>query len=122
MAENEIVKRKKSSNKLIAFLVILIIFILVGGFAYFEYMIFKIKAEGIAIGYERAAAAASQMGRPIPDSIFEEGNYRVEVKSILGASQTDITINVKDLYSNVTHYTLTRTINATAVVPENKKQ
>ena len=112
MAIDETPKKKKSSGKLIVFLIVIIILILVGGLGFFKYEFFKIKEEGIAIGYERAAAAAYQMGRPIPDSIFEEGSYRVEVKSIASQGQTQITVNVKDLYSNITHYTLTRQISS----------
>lgn len=108
------VKRKSGSGKATFFIVTLIIFlILLGlGFTYMQYTLFKVKAEGIAIGYQRAAAAAYQMGRPIPDSIFEDGNYRVEVKTNFNSSgqPSDVTVNVKDLYTNYTHYTSSRTL------------
>ena len=114
MAVNEsAVPRKKSSKTLIAVLIVIILVLIGGGLAYFQYKFFKVKAEGIAIGYQRAAAAANQMGRPIPDSIFEEGSYRVEVKSnFTGQGQGEMTINVKDLYSNMTHYSLTKPLSS----------
>lgn len=72
----------------------------------FQYSIFKVKGQGIAVGYAKAAISAYQMGRPIPDTIFEEENFRIEVKSEL-VSETktfSIIINVKDRYTNVTHF------------------
>lgn len=110
-----------------------LVFVLVGvlvGFAFFKYAFFKARAEGIAIGYEKAAASAYQMGRPIPNNIFEEENYRVEVTSpvvTLGQPMT-ITINVRDKYTNITHYARTSTITAQGATstsiqstpPENK--
>lgn len=114
MAVDNNVHKKSGSGKATFFIVTLIIFlILLGlGFTYMQYTLFKVKAEGIAIGYQRAAASAYQMGRPIPDSIFEDGNYRVEVKTNFNSSgqPSDVTVNVKDLYTNYTHYTSSRTL------------
>ncbi|MFN8578131.1 MAG: hypothetical protein U0354_14935 [Candidatus Sericytochromatia bacterium] len=113
MAVEENVKKKGGATVKLAFFIgtLIIFLIILGiGFAYMQYTLFKVKAEGIAIGYQKAAASAYQMGRPIPDSIFEEGNYRVEVKTSFNSSgqASDITINVKDLYTNYTHYTSSR--------------
>lgn len=113
MAVEDNVKRGGSGKATFFIVTLLIFLVLIGiGFAYMQYTLFKVKAEGIAIGYQRAAAAAYQMGRPIPDSIFEDGNYRVEVKTNFNASgqPTDLTVNVKDLYTNYTHYTSSRSL------------
>lgn len=116
MAAQENVVRKSSGGKFSFFLAIILVFVIlvIAGFAYMQYAIFKVKAEGIAIGYQRAASAAYQMGRPIPDSIFEDGNYRVEVKTNFNASGTpsEVTVNVKDLYTNTTHYSSSRNLSS----------
>src|SRR5689334_4775170 len=87
--------KKKSSYKLLVALVIFLIIVIIAGFSYFQYQFFKSKAEGIAIGYAKAAAAAYQMGRPIPNTIFEVDHYRVEIVSAQ-QGPFSITINVKD--------------------------
>jgi hypothetical protein len=73
---------------------------------------FKAKAEGLAVGYLQAASSAFQMGRPIPDTIFETGVYRVQVVSQGGASQTPvvITVYVKDRFFNQTFFEESRSV------------
>src|SRR4051812_4760465 len=65
---------------------------------------FHAKAEGMAVGYLQEARAAYQMGRPIPDSIFETGLYRVQTQSQAGADASSgaITVYVKDRFLNQT--------------------
>lgn len=116
MAAEEKIVKKSSSSKFSFFFAIILVFVIlvIVGFAYMQYAIFKVKAEGIAIGYQRAASAAYQMGRPIPDSIFEDGSYRVEVKTNFNSSGTpsEVTVNVKDLYTNTTHYSSSRNLSS----------
>jgi hypothetical protein len=85
---------------------IFVLIVLIFTFLGFKYAAFKIKGEGIAIGYSKAAISSYQMGRPIPDTIFEEDNFRIEVKSqLIPESKTfSIIINVKDKYTNITHF------------------
>ena len=73
---------------------------------------FRAKAEGITIGYLQAANAAFQMGRPIPDSIFEAGFYRIEVKSQGGTDKTPvvITVYVKDRFMNQVFFEESRSV------------
>ena len=100
-------KIKLSKQKIIIIGVAIILAILIGGFAFFQYAFFKARAEGIAIGYEKAATSAYQMGRPLPNNIFEEDNYRVEIISSAIGQPFFITINVRDKYTNITHYSRT---------------
>jgi hypothetical protein len=60
------------------------------------------RATGIATGYEEAAARAYQMGRPLPDTIFETGMFRVAVTSQSSTTQTPfrVRIAVKDRIFN----------------------
>lgn len=95
-----------SKKSIIISSLILSLLVILFAFVGFQYSLFKIKGEGIAIGYAKAAISAYQMGRPIPDTIFEEENFRIEVKSEL-VSETktfSILINIKDKYTNVTHF------------------
>ena len=112
--QGNVKKKSGTGSKFVFFISILLIFIVfvIAVIAYMQYAIFKVKAEGITIGYQRAASSAYQMGRPIPDSIFEDGNYRVEVKTNFNSAgqPSDITVNVKDLYTNTTHYTSSRNL------------
>ncbi len=117
MAVEENVSEKKKSSvgiKAAFFIGTLAVFIiLLGiGFTYMQYTLFKVKAEGIAIGYQKAAASAYQMGRPIPDSIFEEGNYRIDVKTSFNSSgqPSEINVVVKDVYTNYTHFMSSRSL------------
>lgn len=107
----EVSKSNYKKTLIIITLVMLLVFSIVSvtSFLYFS---FKVKAEGIAIGYSKAAAAAFQMGRALPNTIFEEGNYRVEVVSspAMPGQPFNMTINVRDKYTNITHYTYTNTI------------
>ncbi len=123
MTEQEKSKDAKGMKKWIIILVIAIFVLIIGGLSAFQYLFFKAKAEGIAIGYERAAAAAYQMGRPIPDNIFEEGNYRVEIKSTpaTGGQPFSITINVRDRYTNITHYSYSQSVTGQSGLPGNPK-
>lgn len=123
MAVEENVKRGSGGKVTFFVMTFLIFLVLLGaGFAYMQYALFKIKAEGIAIGYQRAASSAYQMGRPIPDSIFEDGNYRVEVKTNFNSAgqPTEISVNVKDLYTNITHYTSSRSLSNMPVNNQNQ--
>lgn len=52
------------------------------------------KATGIITGYEEAAARAYQMGRPLPDTIFETGFFRVAVSSKSSTAQAPFRIRV----------------------------
>jgi hypothetical protein len=73
---------------------------------------FKAKAEGLAVGYLQAASSAFQMGRPIPDTIFETGIYRVQVVSQGGTNQVPvvITVYVKDRFLNQTFFEESRSV------------
>jgi hypothetical protein len=73
---------------------------------------FKAKAEGLAVGYLQAASSAFQMGRPIPDTIFETGVYRVQVVSQGGTNQTPvvITVYVKDRFLNQSFFEESRSV------------
>lgn len=73
---------------------------------------FKAKAEGLAVGYLQAASSAFQMGRPIPDTIFETGVYRIQVVSQGGVNgvPTVITIYVKDRFLNQTFFEESRSV------------
>lgn len=97
---------KLSKKRIIITTSIISLLIIAFAFIGFQYSLFKIKGEGIAIGYAKAAISAYQMGRPIPDTIFEEDNFRIEVKSELipETKKFSIIINVKDKYTNVTHF------------------
>lgn len=99
--------KKKGSGKikLLLALIVFLIFILIAGLLYFQYILFKTKAEGIALGYKKALVGAYQAQRPLQNTIFEEGNYRVDAKSQqLPSGQVTIDISVRDKYSNVSHY------------------
>jgi hypothetical protein len=76
---------------------------------------FKAKAEGLAVGYLQAASSAHQMGRPIPDTIFETGLYRVQVVTQGGTNQVPvvITVYVKDRILNQTFFEESRAISPT---------
>ena len=112
--EGNIKEKSRSSGKFPFVLGILILsaMFVIAAVIYVPIATFKFKAEGISIGYQRAASAAYQMGRPIPDTIFEEGNYRVEVKTSFNSSgqPSEILVNVKDIYTNMTHYTSSRSL------------
>lgn len=105
--EHEQTKNKKGSLKvkLLISLIIFLILALISAVVYFEYILFKTKAEGIALGYTKAVLSSYQAQRPLSDNIFEEGNYRVEAKSRY-SSQTQVLINisVRDKYTNISHY------------------
>lgn len=114
MSTDNVQVSKKSSTKTKLVLISFIMFILfaVASYASFMYFSFKVRAEGIALGYSHAASAAFQMGRALPNNIFEEGNYRVEVISspAMPGQPFTMTINVRDKYTNITHHTYTNTI------------
>ncbi|MBC7542938.1 MAG: hypothetical protein H7338_09430 [Candidatus Sericytochromatia bacterium] len=76
---------------------------------------FRAKAEGIAVGYMQAASSAYQMGRPIPDAIFETGVYRVQVVSQVAADKGpgNITVYVKDRFLNQTFFEESRAVGMT---------
>lgn len=82
---------------------------LLGGLITYQIMKFRAMAEGLATGYAEAAVTAYQMdryARPLPDRIFETGNYRVETRT--HGTPPQLTISVRDRYLNITHFTLTR--------------
>lgn len=73
---------------------------------------FKGQSSGIALGYEEASARAYQMGRPLPDTIFEKGFFRVAVSNI-SASSTEpfrVRIAVRDRITNATLYSSERRV------------
>jgi flagellar basal body-associated protein FliL len=119
MAEQADIKpKRKLSYKLLIGLVIFLILVIIGVLASMQYMLFKAKAEGIAIGYARAAASAYQMGRQIPDSIFEVDLYRIEVQSTQPSAGQPygVTVYVKDRYTNMTHYTFSQNVNGQSII------
>ncbi|MFN8673111.1 MAG: hypothetical protein U0457_13655 [Candidatus Sericytochromatia bacterium] len=123
---SEQLNKKKSVGlkiKLLLGLVVFLVLVLVGLILYFQYVLFKTKAEGIAIGYKKAIVAAYQAQRPLPNTIFEEGNYRVEVNSQQTSSgQIKVSIAVRDKYSNVSHFNHEDTIALTQQIPMSMPQ
>lgn len=98
-----------SRTQLILGGVVIVVLAIAGGVGSFQFMKFKAQAEGIALGYAEAAVTAYQMdryARPLPDRIFEIGNYRVETKT--HSTPPQLHINVRDRYLNLTHFELDR--------------
>lgn len=79
----------------------MMLLILIGGFCWL-----RGQATGIALGYEEAAARAIQMNRPIPDTIFEHGLYRVAVQSLSSNPSEPFRIHVavRERITNATFY------------------
>lgn len=105
--ENSHVKNKKGNLKvkLLVSLILILVIALISLVVYFQYVLFKTKAEGLALGYTKAVLSSYQAQRPLSDNIFEEGNYRVEAKSRYSSqTQVLITISVRDKYTNMSHY------------------
>lgn len=92
-----------------------------------NWMVFRAQAEGLALGYAEAATTAYQMdryARPLPDRIFETGNYRVETRT--NGNPPKLSVSVRDRFVNVTHYQLERDFEvagrpqATPLTPEGR--
>lgn len=79
----------------------MLVLVFLGGFCWLQG-----QATGIALGYEEAAARAIQMNRPIPDTIFEHGPYRVAVRSLSSnpSEPFRIHIAVRERITNATFY------------------
>lgn len=74
------------------------------------------KAEGIAIGYMQAAGNATQVGRPIPDNIFETGGFRVQaVSSKQDDGQMRMVVHVRERWLNNILYTAERSVVAPGI-------
>lgn len=74
------------------------------------FLIFRARAEGIAVGYLEAAVTAYQMeryGRPIPDRIFETHSYLVDTKA--HGNPPSFEVVVKGYYTRFPYFSMTRT-------------
>lgn len=75
------------------------------------WMLVMTKAEGIAIGYMQAAGNATQVGRPIPDNIFESGAFRVQaISSKPEDGQMRMVVHVRERWLNTVLYTAERSV------------
>lgn len=102
-------KKPPSRMKLILAGLLVVVLALGAGLGSFQFLKFRAKAEGIAIGFAEAAVTAYQMdryARPLPDRIFETGNYRVEAKT--HGTPPQLTVSVRDRFLNITHFQLER--------------
>lgn len=72
----------------------------------------KGQASGIALGYEEASARAYQMGRPLPDTIFEKGFYRVAILNLSATNEEPfrVRIAVRDRLLNTTIFSSERRV------------
>ena len=73
---------------------------------------FVTRAQGIAEGYLQAATSAYQMGRPIPDTIFETGPYRIQATTMPQADGGSalITVTARDRFINHPFYEISRPV------------
>lgn len=98
-----------SPLQLVISTIVLVVLAIGTGYIAFEVMKFRSMAEGIAVGYAEASITAYQMdryARPMPNRIFEVGNYRVEVR--MTHTPPKLEVFVRDRYLNITHYELER--------------